>query len=655
MANQPHHAMTAGNTFPALLIENAAKRGERPAIREKHLGIWQTYTWQQVCDHVRNLAHGMASLDVKPGDHVAVIGENRPQLYMAMMAAQCIGAIPVPLYQDAVAQEMVYVLQDASVGLVVVEDQEQVDKMLEVRDQCPHLKHIVFDDPRGLRHYTDPALLSCDALAQKGQAHRETHPRFFDESIAAIQPDDTGAMFYTSGTTGKPKGVVLTHHALIDRARAVEVMERLTDHEDVLAYLPPAWIGQNMFSYTQLMVTGFTVNHPESPDTVMIDLKDIGPTYYFAPPRVLEGLLTQVTIRMEDAGAFKRKLYAWAMGVARKVGAKLLDKDPVGLIDRLKYMIGDMTIYGPLRNALGMTRIRVAYTAGEAIGPDLFVFYRSIGINLKQLYGSTETSVFVCVQEDGAVKPDTVGPPVKGVEIKVADNGEILIKSPGLFKEYYRNPESTLETLTEDGWFKTGDAGYLDETGQLKIIDRAKDVGKLADGSLFAPKYIENKLKFFPHIKEAVAFGADKDKVCAFINIDLEAVGNWAERRGLPYAGYTDLAAKKDVIELIASCVESVNQDLAHDPRLSGSQISRFLVLHKELDPDDDELTRTRKVRRAFIAQKYGVLIDALFNGSASQFIETEVKFEDGRKGKISADLTIRDATVYPAKSAKAA
>ena len=655
MANQPHHAMSAGNTFPALLVENAAKRGQRPAIREKHLGIWQTYTWQQVCDHVRNLAHGMASLDVKKGDHVAVIGENRPQLYMAMMAAQCIGAIPVPLYQDAVAQEMVYVLQDASVGLVVVEDQEQVDKMLEVRDQCPHLKHIVFDDPRGLRHYNDPALLSCEALAQKGVVHRETHVRFFDESIAAIQPGDTGAMFYTSGTTGKPKGVVLTHHALIDRARAVEVMERLTDQEDVLAYLPPAWIGQNMFSYTQLMVTGFTVNHPESPDTVMIDLKDIGPTYYFAPPRVLEGLLTQVTIRMEDAGAFKRKLYAWAMSVARKVGARLLDKEPVGLLDRIQYMIGDMAIYGPLRNALGMTRIRVAYTAGEAIGPDLFVFYRSIGINLKQLYGSTETSVFVCVQEDGAVRPDTVGPPVKGVEIKVADNGEILIKSPGLFKEYYRNPESTLETLTEDGWFKTGDAGYLDETGQLKIIDRAKDVGKLADGSLFAPKYIENKLKFFPHIKEAVAFGADKDKVCAFINIDLEAVGNWAERRGLPYAGYTDLAGKKEVIELIANCVESVNQDLAHDPRLSGSQISRFLVLHKELDPDDDELTRTRKVRRAFIAQKYGVLIEALFNGSMSQFIETEVKFEDGRKGKISADLAIRDATVYPAKSAKAA
>ena len=655
MANQPHHAMTTGNTFPALLAENATKRGSRPAIREKHLGIWQTHTWQQVFDHVRDFAHGMAALGVKQGDHVAVIGENRPQLYMAMMAAQCIGAIPVPLYQDAVAQEMVYVLQDASVGLVVVEDQEQVDKMLEVRDQCPHLKHIVYDDPRGLRHYNDPALLSCDELAQKGSVHRETHARFFDESVASIRPDDTGAMFYTSGTTGKPKGVVLTHHALIDRARAVEVMEHLTDHEDVLAYLPPAWIGQNMFSYTQLMVTGFTVNHPESPETVMIDLKDIGPTYYFAPPRVLEGLLTQVTIRMEDAGSFKRKLYAWAMGVARKVGARLLDKESVGLLDRLKYMIGDMTIYGPLRNALGMTRIRVAYTAGEAIGPDLFVFYRSIGINLKQLYGSTETSVFVCVQEDGAVKPDTVGPPVKGVEIKVADNGEILIKSPGLFKEYYRNPESTQETLTDDGWFKTGDAGYLDETGQLKIIDRAKDVGKLADGSLFAPKYIENKLKFFPHIKEAVAFGADKDKVCAFINIDLEAVGNWAERRGLPYAGYTDLAGKQEVIELIANCVESVNQDLSQDPRLCGSQISRFLVLHKELDPDDDELTRTRKVRRAFIAQKYGVLIDALFNGSTHQFIETEVKFEDGRKGKISADLAIRDTTVYPAKSAKAA
>jgi long-chain acyl-CoA synthetase len=642
-------------TFPALLLEHARVRGDRPALREKDLGIWQTYSWSDVATRVRNVAHGLAALGITPGMHVAVIGENRPRLYMAMMAAQALGAIPVPLYQDAVAQEMVYVLQDAEVSVAVVEDQEQVDKMLEVQDQCPALKHVVYDDPRGLRHYTNPMLLAYDALEQQGSGHAAANPDYFDRAAAAVSPDDAAAMFYTSGTTGRPKGVVLTHHALIDRARAVAEMENLSDHEDVLAYLPPAWIGQNMFSYTQLLVSGFTVNHPESPETVAIDMRDIGPTYYFAPPRVLEGLLTHVSIRMEDAGWTKRTLYAACMKLARRVGARILDKQPVSAWDRLCYALGDVFIYGPLRNALGMSRVRVAYTAGEAIGPDLFVFYRSIGINLKQLYGSTETSVFVCVQPDGQVRDDTVGPPVAGVELKVSDDGEVLVKSPGLFKEYYRNPQATIEARDAEGWFRTGDAGYLDTDGQLKIIDRAKDVGKLADGSLFAPKYIENKLKFFPHIKEAVAFGTGKDTVCAFINIDLEAVGNWAERRGLPYAGYTDLAGKEAVYDLIRGCVEQVNADLATDPRLAASQVSRFLILHKELDPDDDELTRTRKVRRAFIAQKYGVLVEALYAGRESQHIETEVKYEDGRTGKIAADLRISAAKTFPAVTAKAA
>ncbi len=645
----------APSTFPGLLLQHASVRGSRPAIREKDLGIWQTLTWSDVARDVRLTAHGLAALGITPGMHVAVIGENRPRLYIAMMATQALGAIPVPLYQDAVAQEMVYVLQDASITVAVVEDQEQVDKMLEVRDQCPELAHVIYDDPRGLRHYADPMLRSYDQLMATGQQYAEQHPGFFEASVATVRPHDAAAMFYTSGTTGKPKGVVLTHHALIDRARAVAELEKLTDQEDVLAYLPPAWIGQNMFSYTQLLVSGFTVNHPESPETISIDMRDIGPTYYFAPPRVLEGLLTHVMIRMEDAGRIKRSLFQACMKLARRVGVRILDGEPVGLWDRLRYALGNILIYGPLRNALGMSRVRVAYTAGEAIGPDLFVFYRSIGINLKQLYGSTETSVFVCVQPDGQVRDDTVGPPVSGVEIRVADNGEILVKSPGLFKEYYRNPQATAEARDAEGWFHTGDAGYLDTDGQLKIIDRAKDVGKLADGSLFAPKYLENKLKFFPHIKEAVAFGADRDHVCAFVNIDLEAVGNWAERRGLPYAGYTDLAGKDEVYRLIEECIEQINADLALDPKLAASQIARFLILHKELDPDDDELTRTRKVRRAFIAQKYGMLVDALFAGSDTQYIETEVKFEDGRIGKIAADIRIRSVKTFPAITARAA
>ncbi|ETF03280.1 long-chain fatty acid--CoA ligase [Advenella kashmirensis W13003] len=656
MAHQSGNASAADpQTFPALLLHHATVRGDRPALREKDLGIWQTYTWAQVAAEVRRVANGFLQFGVQPGEHIAVVGENRPRLYMAMMAAQALGAIPVPMYQDAVAQEMVYVLQDAAVRVVVAENQEQVDKMLEIREQAPALAHVIYDDPRGLRHYSDPLLMSWSALLQQGDDYAAGAPEAFSAAVDRVKADDTAAMFYTSGTTGKPKGVVLTHAALIDRARVIEKLENLTDKEEVLAYLPPAWIGQNMFSYTQLLATGFTVNHPESPATVAIDMHDIGPTYYFSPPRILEDLLTHVTIRMEDAGRFKKWLFDRCMKLAHRVGGRILDGEPVGTADRIKYSIGNVLIYGPLRNALGMNRVRVAYTAGEAIGPDLFRFYRSIGINLKQLYGSTETSVFVCVQSDGQVAADTVGPPVDGVELRIADSGEVQVKSPGLFREYYRNPESTKESFTEDGWYHTGDAGILDAQGQLKIIDRAKDVGRLSDGRMFAPKYVENKLKFFPFIKEAVAFGANRDFVTAFVNIDLEAVANWAERRSLAYAGYTDLASRPQVYELIGDCINKVNADVAQDEALSGLQIHRFLILHKELDPDDGELTRTRKVRRAFIAERYGVLIDALFSGKDSQYIETEVKYEDGRTGRIAADLKIQPAIVVADTLKKAA
>ena len=642
-------------TFPSLLLKHARERGNQAAMREKDLGIWQEFTWSEVAEQVKSVANAFLQYGVQKGEHVGIVGENRPRLYMAMMAAQAVGAIPVTMYQDAVAQEMVHVLMDAHLRVVVVENQEQVDKMIEVREQVPHMQLVVYDDPRGLRNYHDDMLISFDGLMEKGQAYGAQHPDAYMNAVQAVQSSDPAAMFYTSGTTGKPKGVVLTHASLIDRAQVIARMEGLTDKEDVLAYLPPAWIGQNMFSYTQCLTTGFTVNHPESPSTVAIDMHDIGPTYYFSPPRVLEELLTQVTIRMEDAAKCKQWLYRKCMNLAKRVGTRILDKESVGLVDRLKYKLGDFLIYAPLRNALGMSRVRVAYTAGEAIGPDLFVFYRSIGINLKQLYGSTETSVFVCVQQDGRVFPDTVGPPVEGVEIRVAENGEVQVKSPGLFKEYHNKPEDTAESFTEDGWYHTGDAGFLDAHGELKIIDRAKDVGKLLDGRLFAPKYVENKLKFFPFIKEAVAFGANKEYVTAFINIDLEAVANWAERRGLAYAGYADLASRPEVYDLIADCIKQVNQDVAQDKQLEGLQIHRFLILHKELDPDDDELTRTRKVRRNFIAEKYKVLIDALFEGKTSQFIETQVKYEDGRIGKISADLRIAPVPVFTTSSSKEA
>ncbi len=645
--------MAQATTFPALLLQHATARPRAPALREKVYGIWQTTDWATLALLVRQLACGLADAGLQRGDHLVIVGDNRPRLYAAMLAAQALGAVPVPLYQDAAAVEYSFPINNAEVAFAIVEDQEQVDKLLELQAGCPTLKHIWYDDPRGLRHYEESGLASLDALVATGTRHDAANPRFFDEAVAHVQPGDVAAMFFTSGTTGNPKGVVHTHHTLLDRAAAGQRFDKLTEREEVLAYMPLAWIGQNIFSYAQWLACGYVVNCPESAATVTIDLKEIGPTYYFAPPRIFEGLLTSVMIRMEDAGRIKRGLFQHFMAVARRVGPTLMDGKPVGLADRLQYRLGDALIYGPLRNTLGFSRVRVAYTAGEAIGPDLFTFYRSIGINLKQLYGSTETAVFVCLQPDHEVKADTVGVPIDGVQIQVADNGEILVKSPGLLKEYYKNAAATAEVLSADGWYRTGDAGFLDATGHLKIIDRAKDVGRLvggpADGAMFAPKYVENKLKFFPFIKEAVAFGDGRDKVCAFVNIDFEAVGNWAERRNLPYAGYTDLAAKKEVLALVQDCVEKVNADLAGDALLAGSQISRFLVLHKELDADDGEMTRTRKVKRGTIGDKYRVLVDALYGGKTEQFIETAVSFEDGRTGSVSATLPIVDAKTFPA------
>jgi long-chain acyl-CoA synthetase len=648
-------AEQALDTFPRLLLHHAAVRPHRPAIREKDLGIWQTWTWAQALEQVRALARGLAAQGFRRGDHLAVIGANRPRLYWSMMAAQALGGVPVPLYEDAIASETQFVIEDAGARFAVAEDQEQVDKLLEVLERCPRLERIYYDDPRGLRHYAQPQLASLEQLEALGRGAAARDPGLFEREIAQGRPDDVATILYTSGTTGHPKGVILTHAAMIATGRAYTDFEKLTADEEMLAYLPLAWVGQNLFSYSQSMVAGFCVSCPESAETVMTDLREIGPTYYFAPPRVLEGLLTQVTIRMEDASRPKRALYRYFMNVARRVGGRITDGERVGPGDRALYALGDLLVYGPLRNVLGMSRVRVAYTAGEAIGPDLFVFYRSIGINLKQLYGQTETTVYVCVQPDGQVKPDTVGPPLPGVEVRVADSGEVLVKSPGLFREYHGDAAATAQAKDAEGFFHTGDAGFLDADGHLKIIDRAKDVGRLSDGTLFAPKYIENKLKFFPYIKEAVCFGHGRDRVCAFVNIDMEAVGNWAEKRNLPYSGYIDLASQAPVYDLIRDCVERVNRDLAADAKLANSQVRRFIVLHKELDADDGELTRTRKVRRRHIAEKYAALVDALYSGADHVFVETQMRFEDGRTGTVSADLGIAEVTFYSAAAARQA
>lgn len=640
------------DTFPKLLLENARVRGDHPAIREKDYGIWQAFTWRQSADQVQALAMGLKAIGFAKGDRLGIIGDNRPRLYWSMVAAQALGGVPVPVYQDAVAEEMRYVLDHAEVRFVIVENQEQVDKVLEIKADLPKLETIVYSDPRGLRHYTQPFLKSYAAVQEQGRANVAAHPGAYEAAVAEGKGSDLAIMLYTSGTTGRAKGVMLSFDNMIITARNGIEREGLTENEEIMAYLPMAWVGDNLFSFAQSYVGGFCVSCPESSETVMQDMREIGPTYFFAPPRIFENILTTVMIRMEDAAAVKQWMFRKFMDVAKRVGAKILDRKPVPFLDALLYRLGDLLVYGPLRNVLGFSRLKLAYTAGEAIGPDIFDFYRSLGINIKQLYGSTEAAVFITIQPNGEVKPDTVGTPAKDVEIKITDSGEVLFRGPGVFMSYYKNDEATRETKTADGWVKTGDAGFFDEGGHLKIIDRAKDVGKLTTGAMFAPKYLENKLKFFPYVREAVAFGDTRDYVAMFVNIDLEAVGNWAERRGIAYSGYTDLAGQADVYALIQECVEKVNVDLAKDPHLAGSQIHRFLILHKELDADDGELTRTRKVRRGTVAEKYGTLIAALYSDRDRCEIQAEVTFEDGRKGSIRAEIAIRDVKTIASAAA---
>lgn len=641
------------DTFPKLIRRNADIRPDRPAYREKEYGIWQTYTWKNVYDSSRSLALGLVDLGIQRGDAVAIIGSNRPQLYWVFASAQSVGALPVPIYQDGVADEIQFVLEHAEAKFVFCEDQEQVDKVLSVIDRCPNIRYIIYEDDRGMRHYKEPFVKSYKEVQSLGEAYDQKNSGFFDAEVAKGKADDIATIMYTSGTTGRPKGVMLSFRNMGEAGRLSVEFEKLTENEKVLSYLPMAWVGDHLFSYSQATTAGFSVNCPENSETVLTDLREIGPTYYFAPPAIFENLLTQMMIRIEDASAFKQKMFHYFVGVAKKCGVEIMEGKPVSFMDRLKYAIGDILVYGPLKNTLGFSQIRVAYTAGAPMGPEVFKFYRSLGINLKQLYGQTESCAYVCIQNDKDVRPDTVGPPAPGCEIKIDEStGEVLFKSPGSFVGYYKNDEATKETKDPNGWVHTGDAGILTDDGQLKVIDRAKDVGKLTDGTLFAPQYIENKLKFFPFISEAVCHGHERDTVTAFINIDLEAVGNWAERRGISYASYQDLAGRDEVYAQIQECVEQVNKDLAIDSELAGAQISRFLILPKALDADDGELTRTRKVRRRIIAERYETLINALFSDVETVDIESQMTFEDGRQGTLKATVKVRNAETYPAMRA---
>lgn len=640
------------DTFPKLIRVNAQRWPDKVAIREKDYGIWQSYTWREYWEQGRLIALGLASLGFARGDKAAIIGDNRPQLYWAVMATQALGGIPVPLYQDSIEKEMEYIVDHAEARFAAVEDQEQVDKLLHIKERCPRLEYIIYDDPRGMRAYSEPFLMSLAELEERGKKFEIGHPTYFDDEVAKGAADDVSIICYTSGTTGMPKGAMLSHRNLIVTARNAAAFDGVGGDEEILSYLPMAWVGDHIFSYAQSIVTGFAINCPESAATVLHDLKEIAPTYFFAPPKIYESILTNVMIRVEDAARPKRAIVHFFLRLAQEIERKRLSRQPVPLWRRLLYPLGNVLVYGPLKDNLGLRRVRRAYTAGEAIGPELFLFFRALGVNVKQIYGMTEASVFITVQRDGDVRLDTVGTPVTDVDIRLSAEGEVLFRSPGVFQGYYKNPDATRQMLEGD-WVHTGDAGFLDANGHLVIIDRAKDVSRLADGTMFAPKYLENKLKFSPYIREAVCIGQGRPCVTAFINIDLAAVGNWAERRDIAYTSYTDLAQKPEVYDLILQEVERVNRSLAEDEALRGAQIRRFLILHKELDPDDEEITRTRKVRRGYVAQKYATLIEALYSARDHVQVEAKVTYEDGRTGSMRADLKIRDVEIFTAQGGR--
>jgi long-chain acyl-CoA synthetase len=635
------------DTFPKILLHNATKfPPTKIAMREKDYGVWQSYSWQDYLDQARDFALGLASIGFKRDDKLAIIGDNRPQLYWGLAGCQCLGGVPVPLYQDAIEKELHYILDHSGARFALAEDQEQSDKLLALKEEIPGLEYIIYDDPRGMRHYTQPFLMSFTHVQELGRKFGAENPDYFLNEVNKGQSDDLSIICYTSGTTGNPKGVMLTYHNMVTTASNTSEMEGIQEDEEVMAYLPMAWIGDHNFSYANSMVVGFTTNCPEDPSTVMHDMKEVGPTYIFCPPRIWENILTSVMIRMEDAAWIKQKMFHFFMKVASKVEKLRIAHESVPFGSKILYQLGRFLVYGPLVDNLGMRKVRIAYTAGEAIGPEIFEFFRSIGVNLKQVYGMTESSAIISIQKDDDIDSETVGTPIPDLEIQITDKGEVMYKSPGVFQGYYKNPEASEETL-EDGWVRSGDAGYLTKHGHLKIIDRAKDVSKLNDGTMFAPKYIENKLKFCPYIKEVVAHGSDMDYVATFIDIDYGAVGNWAERRHIPYTSYTDLAQKPEVYELIFNEINRVNKSLSNDEQLRGAQIKRFLLLHKELDPDDGEITRTRKVRRKFVAEKYGDLIDALYSDKDSIRVDAIITYEDGRKANIKADLAVRNAETY--------
>ncbi len=626
----------AEKTLPQLLLRNARQSPQRIAMREKEKGIWQQWTWRQYLQETQDFALGLVALGFESGDKLAILSDNRPQVYCTMVAAQIARGMPVPLYQDSISRQLEYVIDHSDAVMVLAEDQEQVDKVLEIKENLPQLRQIIYDDPKGMRHYTDTLLVSFVDVQERGRKLGQERPELFEELVAAGHPDDAALISYTSGTTGAPKGALLSHANLLTAVEGMNTVEPYYSTDETLAYLPPAWVGDTFWSLAGSLLDGFTVNCPEGPETVQENIREIAPHFLVAPPRIWENLVSEVQVKMADASFLKRKIYNLFMPVGYEVARRQMEKQPLSASQKIMRALAEFFVFGPLRDRMGFRRIRSAYTGGAPLGPEVFLFFRALGINLKQIYGQTETGV-TCVQRDDEVALGTVGTPFPNIHIKLSDEGEVLVSGPTVFLGYYKNPQATEETI-RDGWLYSGDAAFFDHNNHLVVIDRAKDVTALADGTKFAPQFIENKLKFSPYIKEVVAFGQNRHHVAAMINIDMENVGKWAERNRIAYTTYTDLAQKPQVYDLIGQEVERVNRDIE-----DAMQIKRYLLLHKELDADDEEITRTRKVRRGFVEQKYEDIIEALFSDVAEVPVTSVITYQDGRQTTMETKLTIRN------------
>ena len=626
---------TPTRTLPGLLVDRARAMPDAVALREKEFGVWQEITWAGYLDRVRRFSLGLRALGVVAGDTVAIIGDNRPEWVITELAAQCLGALPVGIYEDSVLDELLYVLEASGARIVVAEDQEQVDKVLDVRGSLPHVERVVYHDAKGLSAYDREHLVFFADVEEMGEVLNREDPTAFEEMVGALDPEGVALLCTTSGTTSRPKLAMLTHTNLISMAEQMQRIDPMGVEDDVVSFLPLAWIGEHMVTVSWALTVGFTTNFPEAPGTVRRDLREIGPRAVVSPPRIWESMVSEVQVKMEDSTALKCRVYAWSMSVGKAMAdARFEGRTPTAALV-WKYRLAAALTLLPLKDQLGLRRVRRAYTGGAALGPDVFRFFHAMGVNLKQLYGQTEVGGISAVHRDGDIRFQTVGPPLPATEVRITDDGEILTRSRAVFKGYYGDEEATAGALV-DGWLHSGDAGFMDDGGHLVVIDRAKDVMVLADGTTFSPQFIENQLKFSPYVREAVVFGGDSPFVTALVAIDYENAGKWAERNQLAYTTFTDLAQKSEIYVLVRDQVAEVNATLPEAAR-----VRRFLLLHKQLDADDAELTRTRKVRRRFIAERYAEFVEALYGDGDRLTLETEIAYQDGRTAIVRHELRI--------------